>query len=368
MHYAHDEIAFAHKYLLLYICILPGLSGAYYNEWFLRGKPELLGSVKRDRLKGTGSKAAYDPDHEPDFYHMPWLPELLNCSETSVSSITKGSSLSNPERATRKPASVVSSFERGMSNMSIPSKVAIPSDLGLNVLADGNPSIVTPVAGKNIFDEDGNMLIPPLPASSLQGKVVDTSSVMPSTIKSFPPLDLEEIVAPEPVAGIDPVPLTTEAESYSTNSFFASSTEEVASRASIPSSLHVFAQDSLSTKPSSSLFRSSSFSSLLDSSGHKRPREVSTSTKAHTCSNQASVLDPNNEPSNDLHVQSCDDCSSICSEESMQKFLESILDNDFINLNEHPETPPKSFSSKKKQDASLKTAVRCEKPDLYAEV
>jgi len=319
--------------------------------------------VKRDRLKGTGSKSAYDPDHEPDFYHMTWLPNLLNFSETSVSSITMGSSLSNPERATRKPATVASFFEKGMSTMSVPSKVAIPSDLGLNVLADGNPSIVTPVAGKNIFDEDGNMLIPPL---LLRGKVVDTSSVMPSTIKSFPPLDLEEVMAPEPVAGIDPVPLTAEAESYSTNSYFASSTEEVASRASIPSSLHMFAQDSLSTKPSSSLFRSSSFSSLLDSSGHKRPREVSSSMEAH--SNQASVFDPNSKPSNDLHVQSCDDCSSICSEESMQKFLQSIFDNDFINLNEHPETPPKSFSSKKKQDASMKIAVRCDKPDLYAEV
>jgi len=44
--------------------------GGYYHERFLRGKPALCQDMLRVRIKGKGSKAPSNPEHEPNFYHM----------------------------------------------------------------------------------------------------------------------------------------------------------------------------------------------------------------------------------------------------------------------------------------------------------
>lgn len=321
-------------------------TGAYYNEWFLRGKPELLGSIKRVRVKGTGSKGAYDPDNEPDLYQIgPWLPEfderdidpsiekeatitVSNHTMTSISSITKGSqSDSACKPSTRRPATVASTFEE---KMSIPSKVAIPADLGLEALlvADDGPSVVTPVTGTRIFDAAGGIKTPPLPPIVSEGENIFTSSGVSFCLEHQipPPVPEKSDTAPESF-GFEPVPLKSGDKSNS-GSYFDWSAADIASRTSIPPSLHTFAQDCLSRQPSSSLFRSPSFTGLFDSStaDNKIPHEVSASTINPT----AKV--PSVEASQDL--EDCEDCSSIFSEESVQKFLESVFDNDNADLNE----------------------------------
>lgn len=45
-------------------------SGGYYHELFVRGRPHLTNRMVRTKIKGTGFKAASNPDCEPDFYHM----------------------------------------------------------------------------------------------------------------------------------------------------------------------------------------------------------------------------------------------------------------------------------------------------------
>ncbi len=45
--------------------------GGYYHELFLRGRPYLCKRMVRTKIKGTGYKAASNPDCEPDFYGMP---------------------------------------------------------------------------------------------------------------------------------------------------------------------------------------------------------------------------------------------------------------------------------------------------------
>jgi len=51
-------------------------AGAYYHELFLRDRAHLLKHIKRLKVKGTGFKAAANPDCEPRFYEMPYvLPE-----------------------------------------------------------------------------------------------------------------------------------------------------------------------------------------------------------------------------------------------------------------------------------------------------
>ena len=47
--------------------------GAYYHEYFLRGKPYLTVHITRTKVKGTKIRAASSPDEEPDFYTMPFV-------------------------------------------------------------------------------------------------------------------------------------------------------------------------------------------------------------------------------------------------------------------------------------------------------
>jgi HSF-type DNA-binding len=50
--------------------------GGYYHECFLRGKPFLAARMSRVKVKGTRTKAASNPDKEPDFYALPPVAQL----------------------------------------------------------------------------------------------------------------------------------------------------------------------------------------------------------------------------------------------------------------------------------------------------
>ncbi len=54
-------------------------NGAYYHEYFLRGKPYLTINIFRVKVKGTKIRAAGSPDEEPDFHTM----EPVNPTPTS---------------------------------------------------------------------------------------------------------------------------------------------------------------------------------------------------------------------------------------------------------------------------------------------
>jgi len=51
-------------------------TGAYYNEYFLRGKPFLTKNIDRLKVKGTKIRSASSPQDEPKFYSMPPLPSF----------------------------------------------------------------------------------------------------------------------------------------------------------------------------------------------------------------------------------------------------------------------------------------------------
>lgn len=51
-------------------------NGAYYHCLFLRGRPKLLNGMIRVKIKGTGTKAANNPEQEPNFYKMPPVDPL----------------------------------------------------------------------------------------------------------------------------------------------------------------------------------------------------------------------------------------------------------------------------------------------------
>ena len=116
-----------------------------------------------------------------------------------------------------------------------------------------------------------------------------------------------------------------------------------------------------------SLFRSQSFASLFDSStaGNKTTGEVSASSK-ELLLNDITKL-PITEASQD--PEDCDDCSSICSGASVQKFLGSIFDNDMVESKETPTSSqlPTSIKAIEDQEPSkITVADGSEIP--YAEV
>uniref|UniRef100_A0A7S3QA97 HSF-type DNA-binding domain-containing protein n=1 Tax=Chaetoceros debilis TaxID=122233 RepID=A0A7S3QA97_9STRA len=69
--------------------------GAYYHEYFLRGKLSLSTSIVRSKVKGNKIRAASSPDDEPDFYAMKSMPPYFSlngsCASRRPSMTTKSS-------------------------------------------------------------------------------------------------------------------------------------------------------------------------------------------------------------------------------------------------------------------------------------
>lgn len=61
-------------------------AGSYYHEAFLRHRPMLTQRMSRKRVKGTGYKAAANPDAEPDFHTMPFMDHLTMVPSSPSSS------------------------------------------------------------------------------------------------------------------------------------------------------------------------------------------------------------------------------------------------------------------------------------------
>ena len=74
MFFRQSKISSFQRQLNLYgFCRLTGKGsdqGAYYNEYFLRGRADLASKVHRTRIKGTGIRTSSNPADEPNFYEM----------------------------------------------------------------------------------------------------------------------------------------------------------------------------------------------------------------------------------------------------------------------------------------------------------
>lgn len=80
--------------------------GAYYHERFLRGMAPLAQQMVRQRIKGTKAKSLVNPENEPDFYAMPYVPEVSRSTPVlSVSRLTRDSPtlLSNSDDLSLSP-------------------------------------------------------------------------------------------------------------------------------------------------------------------------------------------------------------------------------------------------------------------------
>jgi hypothetical protein len=52
--------------------------GSCYHPNFLRGQPELAREIRRITVKGTGPRRPNNPEEEPNFYALPFLPKSPN--------------------------------------------------------------------------------------------------------------------------------------------------------------------------------------------------------------------------------------------------------------------------------------------------
>ena len=102
-------------------------TGAYYHEYFLRGKPFLTMNIVRTKVKGTKIRAASSPQDEPDFYSMPVLPDFPKMqTETSIRSNLQPPSIpvagTSVENALQ--AQVAASVMHGNQPISIPQRLS----------------------------------------------------------------------------------------------------------------------------------------------------------------------------------------------------------------------------------------------------
>ena len=79
-------------------------SGSYYHEAFLRHRPILTKRMSRKRVKGTGYKAAANPDAEPDFYTMPFMNQHMTVMPSSAPSSAAAAASSSTYQAQEKAA------------------------------------------------------------------------------------------------------------------------------------------------------------------------------------------------------------------------------------------------------------------------
>lgn len=85
--------------------------GGYYHELFLRCKPQLCYSIKRTKIKGTGTRKPSCPETEPNFYLMTFLPESKSVdNKANTSSATSQISTDNNANHQTPIASGVDQF------------------------------------------------------------------------------------------------------------------------------------------------------------------------------------------------------------------------------------------------------------------
>jgi len=83
--------------------------GGYYHELFLRHRLFLCDRMMRTRIKGTGTKAAMNPESEPDFYSMPSVKPLSQTPRKAPAKTTWKMTIEPPleNKQDKKPKRVV---------------------------------------------------------------------------------------------------------------------------------------------------------------------------------------------------------------------------------------------------------------------
>lgn len=106
----------------------------YYHELFLRGKPSLCRQMMRIRIKGTGIKAASNPETEPNFYSMPQIqPDDSNIVTSTKAEETQNSMCSESSNGSQNG---LMSTNRTVSPSSIPIAISPPESPTSSIVPD----------------------------------------------------------------------------------------------------------------------------------------------------------------------------------------------------------------------------------------
>uniref|UniRef100_A0A7S3QB67 HSF-type DNA-binding domain-containing protein n=1 Tax=Chaetoceros debilis TaxID=122233 RepID=A0A7S3QB67_9STRA len=106
--------------------------GAYYHEYFLRGKLSLSTSIVRSKVKGNKIRAASSPDDEPDFYAMKSMPPYFSLRRKCASR--------RPSMTTCSSSTTSNFSSCGNSSCRRPSMTTCSSSTTSNLSSCGNSS------------------------------------------------------------------------------------------------------------------------------------------------------------------------------------------------------------------------------------
>lgn len=95
--------------------------GAYYHEFFLRGKPYLTINIFRVKVKGTKIRAAGSPDEEPDFHSMEPVNPIVTADGGSVHNVSQPTPDYSYNSPTSNATNINNIFHSGNSNYSLQS-------------------------------------------------------------------------------------------------------------------------------------------------------------------------------------------------------------------------------------------------------
>eukprot|EP00562_Extubocellulus_spinifer_P000962 CAMPEP_0178481256 /NCGR_PEP_ID=MMETSP0696-20121128/6117_1 /TAXON_ID=265572 /ORGANISM="Extubocellulus spinifer, Strain CCMP396" /LENGTH=395 /DNA_ID=CAMNT_0020108721 /DNA_START=376 /DNA_END=1563 /DNA_ORIENTATION=- len=115
----------------------------YHHDLFLRGMPELTGSMMRIKVKGTRVRRAPRPDEEPDFYSYPPLSDVAKVGATEVSS------MNDTSRPTKKKSKKNRAPKEPSRRLKDTLKITAPTSMGTNnsvpsSVSDVQAILVTP--------------------------------------------------------------------------------------------------------------------------------------------------------------------------------------------------------------------------------
>lgn len=103
--------------------------GSYYHEYFLRWMPKLCARMRRQKVKGTGTKPLPDPENEPNFYTMkPLTPPIKTEEPGTQKARVSTSNESNDNASSKSESDKLSKINLSALNTSAFSKVTVKPD------------------------------------------------------------------------------------------------------------------------------------------------------------------------------------------------------------------------------------------------
>lgn len=171
--------------------------GSYYHEYFLRGMEFLVHNIQRQKIKGAGGRSASNPDQEPNFYSMTYIP--LGIIDEDSKSMNRKPTAEATQEATQEDQEEVSKVDKPiLSDVIVPSAGAAtssssvgPDDLISSSLVFNDTPTLSPAIKTKSHDE--NTPTSPPRAKGFGDNVSSNLDQEPNMLSSSPANDEDDM-------------------------------------------------------------------------------------------------------------------------------------------------------------------------------